>query len=107
MYTGSTMPGVVPNDFLSKVDSEPDRHVIAQSARAGAVAQQVTRPYALSGEAQARANALNMELSVLVDKGIARFATGETELNDETYAAWLAELAAAGSAELAELFNQI
>jgi len=107
MYTGSTMPGVVPNDFLAKVDSEPDKHVIAQSARVSAVAQQVTRPYALGSEAQARVNALNMELSALVDKGIARFATGETELNDETYAAWLSELTAAGSAELAELFNQI
>ena len=107
MYTGSTMPGVVPNDFLSKVDSEPDKHVIEQNARVGAVAQCVTRPYALGGEAQAKANALNMELSALVDKGIARFATGETELSDETYAAWLDELRAAGSEELVELFNQI
>ena len=48
-----------------------------------------------------------MELSALVDKGIARFATGETELSDETYAAWLDELRAAGSEELVELFNQI
>ena len=101
MYTGATMPGVVPNAFLANVDSAPDRHVIEQNARVGTVTQQVTLPYALSDAAQAKADALNMELAALVDKGIARFATGEVELNDETYAAWLAELEAAGSAEAA------
>ena len=106
MYTGSTMPGLVPNGFLARVDSEPDRHVIAQNARVGAVAKCVTHPYALGSEAQARANELSAVLGALVDKGIARFATGETELSDETYAAWLAELSAAGSAELAALFNR-
>ena len=104
MYTGSTMPGYVPNEFLAKVDSAPDRHVIEQNARALAVAQQVTRPYALDVKAQERANFLSATLSTLVDKGIARFATGEVELNDESYAAWLNELEAAGSAELVELF---
>lgn len=42
-----------------------------------------------------------------MDKGIARFATGEIELNDETYAAWLAELKAAGSDELVALYGGI
>ena len=107
IYTGSTMPGYVPNAFLSKVDSAPDKHVIGQNARVSAVAQQVTLPYALSEDAQAKANALAAELGALVDRGIARFATGETPLDDTTYAAWLKELKAAGSAELTEIFNQI
>ena len=38
-------------------------------------------------------------------KGVARFATGEIELNDETYAAWLSELKAAGSDELLALYR--
>lgn len=107
MYTGSTMPGYVPNAFLSKVDSAPDKHVIEQNARVSAVAQQVTLPYALSEDAQAKANALAAELGALVDEGIARFVTGETPLDDATYAAWLEELKTAGSAELADIFNQI
>lgn len=42
-----------------------------------------------------------------MDKGIARFATGEVELNDETYAAWLAELKDAGSDELMGLYRSV
>ena len=107
MYTGATMPGVVPNGFMSKVDSAPDQHVMEQNARVSAVAQQVTYAYALEDQAQERANALAAELGRLVDEGIARFATGETELSDENYAAWLKELRDAGSAELVEIFNRI
>ena len=47
---------------------------------------------------------LALVLGEMVDRGIARFATGEAELSDETYAAWLDELRAAGSGELAALF---
>ena len=45
-------------------------------------------------------------LGGLVDRGIARFATGEIELNDETYAAWLSELKAAGSDELVAMYAE-
>ena len=61
----------------------------------------------MSPDDQQRANELTAVLGGLVDKGIARFATGEIELNDETYAAWLAELKAAGSDELAALYGGI
>ena len=44
-------------------------------------------------------------MGALVDTGIARFATGEVELTDESYDAWLAELKAAGSDELTALFR--
>ena len=41
-----------------------------------------------------------------MDTGIGRFVTGEVELNDETYGEWIAQLQAAGSAELVALFAQ-
>ena len=53
---------------------------------------------------QARAVELMNQLGAVVDSGIARFVTGETELTDATYSAWLQELAEAGSAELVQLF---
>ena len=65
----------------------------------------MTQPYALGQAEQARADELAAQLGALVDCGIARFATGEIPLNDETYAAWLEELRAAGSGELAALFE--
>ena len=107
MYTGATMPGVAPNDFLAKVASAPDRHIIAQNAKVQAAAQQITRPYALGDAKQARANALATEIGRLVDEGIARFATGEVELSDENWDAWLAQLREAGSEELTAIFDAV
>lgn len=105
IYTGAATPGLYPCDFVEHVDSEPDKHVFAENARVLAAAERVTQPYALSQEDQAKADALAAQLGGMVDMGIARFATGEIELSDETYAAWLEELRAAGSAELAEMFE--
>ena len=88
------------------MDSALAQHVFAASERVRAVSERVTQPYALGQADQARANELAAQLGALGDCGIARFATGEVELNDETYAAWLEELRAAGSAELAALFDR-
>ena len=67
--------------------------------------EQVVPAHALSLERQQRANELTAVLGGLVDRGVARFATGEIELNDETYAAWLSELKAAGSDELVAMYH--
>lgn len=104
MYTGTAMPGLYPGDFISKVASPVDAHVFEQNERVHAVSEQVIPTHALGLEDQRRADKLTAVLGGLVDKGIARFATGEVELNDETYAAWLAELKAAGSDELVALY---
>lgn len=105
MYTGGTMPGVAPGAFLEKVDSDVDLHVLEASAKARAVGERVTRAYCLNAADQARADELAATLGGLVDRGIARFATGEVDLTDESYDAWLEELRAAGSGELVELFE--
>lgn len=105
MYTGTAMPGLYPADFVHRVDSRVDQHVFAESEKVRAVSERVTQPYCLDAAAQAEADALNTTLGALVDTGIARFATGETELTDESYAAWLAQLKDAGSARLTELFQ--
>ena len=47
-----------------------------------------------------------LELGRLVDEGLGRFATGETEINDENWEAWLEQLREAGSGELVQLFNE-
>lgn len=105
MYTGGTMPGLTPTEFLLQVDSEIDVHVLEADLCVAEVAERVTLPYALGSEAQERASALALTLGRLVDEGIARFATGETALTDESYEAWLEELREAGSAELVALFE--
>lgn len=105
MYTGAAMPGVYPAEFVHRVDSELDRHVFEASEKVRAVSERVTQAYCLSAKDQARANELALEIGALVDKGIARFATGEIELNDDNYAAWLAQLKEAGSEELVNLYQ--
>lgn len=107
MYTGTTMPGLSPSDFLLHVDSAADRHVFTQSMKVKAVATQVTPAYALDEASQQRANELAATLGRLVDEGIARFATGEVPLDDAHWEAWLQALRDAGSNELAELFDAI
>lgn len=104
IYTGVTAPGLYPADFVHRVDSDVDEHVFAANARVREVSERVTQPYALSRAQQARADELAAVIGGLVDTGIARFATGEIELNDENYAAWIEEMKAAGSGELAALF---
>ena len=106
MYTGAAMPGLYPSDFISKVASPVDQHVFEQNERVHAVSEQVIPAHALSLERQQRANELTAVLGGLVDRGVARFATGEIELNDETYAAWLSELKAAGSDELVAMYAE-
>lgn len=107
IYTGVTMPGLVPSDFLAEVDSKEDRYIMSVNQPVLAAAQQVTPSYALDQKSQKRADELAAVLVPLVDMGIARFATGETPLNDETWNAWLSELAAAGSTELVEIFDAV
>ena len=107
MYTGTTMPGLTPSDFLLHVDSEADRHVFSQSMKVKAVATQVTPAYALDTASQQRADELAATLCRLVDEGIARFATGEVPLDDAHWDAWLAQLRDAGSEELAQLFGTL
>lgn len=103
IYTGAATPGLYPAAFIMNVDSAVDRHVFAQSERVRAVSETVTPAYALCEAAQARADELALTLGGMVERGIARFATGEVPL--ESYDAWLEELRAAGSGELAALFN--
>ena len=104
MYTGAPMPGIYPTDFIHRVDSELDRHVFEASERVRMVSERVTQPYCLGEKEQARANELAVKIGRLVDEGIAKFATGEIELSDENYDAWIAELKEAGSEELTSLF---
>lgn len=106
MYTGTAMPGLYPADFIYRVDSAVDQHVFTASERVRAVSERVTQPYVLGAAQQARADELAAVIGDLVDRGIARFATGEEALTDESYAAWLETLRAAGSGELTALFAQ-
>ena len=105
IYTGVTTPGITPNDFLGKVESDIDQHIISCMTDVRAVSEYVASPYMLSEEARARANEIMMTLMRVADEGIGRFATGEIELTDENWNAWLGAMREVGSEELTALFN--
>jgi len=105
IYTGTVMPGLAPSDFLSKVDSDVDIHILGCMDDVRAVSEQVAPAYLLDEEAQARANEIMLTLGRVVDEGIGRFATGEIEMTDDNWNAWLDQMREAGSEELTALFN--
>ena len=105
IYTGVTTPGLSPDAFLEQVNSDIDLHILKGMKDVRAVSEQVSPAYLLDEKAQARANEIVLELTKLVDEGIGRFATGEVELTDANWDAWLASLRKAGSEELTQLFN--
>ena len=104
IYTGEATPGLYPGAFIHRVNSPLDRHVFAESEKVRELSERVVPAHALGRAEQARAVELMNQLGAVVDSGIAWFVTGETELTDATYSAWLQELAEAGSAELVQLF---
>ena len=106
MYTGAAMPGLLPQRFHIQ-GRQSGRSACSRAERARPRRQRAGHPaHALSLERQQRANELTAVLGGLVDRGVARFVTGEIELNDETYAAWLSELKAAGSGELVAMYAE-
>ena len=105
IYTGVTTPGVTPNEFLNQVDSDIDRHIISCMGQVRTVSEQVALGYLLDEKDRVRANEIMKTLGRLVDEGIGRFATGETEMTDENWNAWLDAMRKAGGTELTELFN--
>lgn len=104
IYTSSTIPGLVPDAFMRGVDSELDRHVIANSDALKTVATQPLPVRMLTDAEAARVSELQGALGTAVDVGIARFVTGEEALTDETWQAYQDELTALGADELVEIF---
>lgn len=105
IYTGVTMPCLAPSEFLAKVDSDIDIHIIDCMENVRAVSEQVSPAYLLDEAQQARASEIMLTLGRVADEGIARFATGEIEMTDDNWNAWLDAMREAGSEELVELFN--
>ena len=105
IYTGVITPGITPNDFLGKVESDIDQYIMSCMSDVRAVSEQVFSAYLLSEKDRVRANEIMLTLGRVVDEGIGRFATGEIELTDENWNAWLKNLRQAGSEELTALFN--
>lgn len=98
-------PGLTPDGFLSTVDSEIDRYNRAQSNRLLPITRlPVARCY-LSAAQQAEVDALQSRLGQAVDLAIGRFATGEDELTDESWNAFVEGVKADGE-RLAAIFQE-
>ena len=102
-YTGVTMPGLVPSEFVERINSPADRWIFSQSEKV----REKTVPIGsfLSDEQRKKANELVTILGEKVDAGIARFVSGEVELTDQTWQNWLEDLHESHSSELTDLFK--
>lgn len=107
IYTAGTIPGIMPSDFMRNVDSELDRHVIANSDALKQVATQPLPVRILTDEEAARVSELQSALGEAVDVGIARFVTGEVPLDDESWQAYQEQLTSLGADELTAIFTDV
>ena len=98
-------PGLTPYDFLGEVDSDVDRYNRAQSERLQSIAAMpVARSY-LTREQAEEVETLQLRLGEAVDLAIGRFATGEVELTDESFDAFVQSVRPDGE-RLAAIFNE-
>lgn len=107
VYTATTIPGIMPEEFMRNVDSSLDRHVLANSDALKTVATQSLPARILTDEEAERVSELQAVLGEAVDVGIAKFVTGEEEITDETWQAYLDSLTALGADELVEIFTGV
>lgn len=106
IYTGTTIPGQFPYRIVEAVDSEADRHVFAESEKVHACSERVLPSYFLPAEISDEVSDIMLKLTEQVDRGIARFVTGEIPLDDANWTAWQTALHDAGSARLVELLER-
>ena len=97
------MPGLVPSEFVERINSPADRWIFSQSEKV----REKTVPIGsfLRDEQRKKANELVTILGEKVDTGIARFVSGEVELTDETWQNWIKSLHESNSSELTDLFK--
>lgn len=105
VYTGGTIPGLVPATFMKQADSDVDRHVTEQSAQLREISTQALPLRILTREESARVYEIQSVLGKEVDEGLARFITGEDALTKESWAAFVDGLEALGTAELIGIFE--
>lgn len=98
-------PGLTPYDFLGEVDSDVDRYNRAQSERLQSFATMPVERCYLTREQEEEVERLQLRLGEAVDLAIGRFATGEVELTDESYGAFVDSVREDGE-RLADIFTQ-
>lgn len=107
IYTGGTIPGRMPTAFMNTVDSQLDRHVTANCGLLEAIAQPSLPNRMLTDAEAVRISEIQPLLAAEVDMGIARFVSGEVELNDANWQAWQDKLTELGADELITIFTGV
>ncbi len=107
MSGGAAMPGLMPYDFWRRIGIAGERHVMAESDKLAQVATLPTPTVYWTKEQQAELDALQVQLGPAVDRAIARFATGEAELNEQTFAAFRQELDDLGAGRMVALWQAV
>ena len=107
IYTGGTIPGIMPEAFMRTVDSALDRHVTENGDMLKLIAAPSLPHRILTEEEAKRVSEIQPALASAVDVGIARFVTGEEALTDETWQAWQDSLTALGADEMVEIFTGV
>jgi len=108
LYDTGDMPWVFPLEFYNRYAESSVSRLNTELGRLGGFAvQPFPMTYTLTEEERAEVLALQAPLASYVDESLARFVIGETEINDETVAAFRTRLAELGMNDMIAFWQAI
>lgn len=107
IYDSGDMPWLFPQDFYSRHEDADVRRLNAEMAMLNQHVVQPFPPYALTSDQSQIVAQLQSQLGPWVDECLARFVLGETDINDETIAAFHQGLVERGVEDMTAFWQEI
>ena len=107
VYDTGEMPWLFPQAFYNRYAEESVRRISQELERLASYITQPFPTYTLTAEQSAEAVRLQSQLGPYVDEGLARFVMGQTELNEETIAAFREGLRERGMDEMIAFWQSV
>ncbi|MBQ9300663.1 MAG: extracellular solute-binding protein, partial [Clostridia bacterium] len=105
--SGASYPCYATEDFQRRYYDQTVARLSDEIGKIAAAAQRPFPYYALDGTRQAQIAPLQSALGRMVDESIARWVTGETEISDESFAAFEKRLYDAGLAQFLSIWQEV
>ena len=107
VYDSGEMPWKFPDAFYQRYADEDVRRLSDDTLKLNEMVVKPFPTYTLTQEQNARAAALQEDLGPYVDEALASFVLGETEINDQTIAAFREGLIQRGAEDMIAFWQEI
>ena len=102
---GANTPGYYPAELQMAYDSSDTQRMVSDMQQLKSYTVQPYPLVYLSAEAQARVDEIQLELGRWAETAMIRFVTGDTPLDDESWAAYTAQLETLGLQEMLDIWQ--